>query len=363
MTPNQRLRLATLLLLTGFAALPARAQNAPDSTAGGDSAATGQAGKKKGGLIGKVKHVAESRVVQTVAKTAACTVVPGGQVIAGAIDVANSKNASGAAAGAAQTATGTGCANTMGNLTTAGQQVADQAVQPSAPAGPPPMDPRIQSQLSTLNAMGLATDEVSQAKCLGVSVEEYRLIVTPPAMNTRRPTNAEMKARAAAMKKLDPRKQQACGMQAGSQMMAQVAQMAAGVQQRMAEANAVTMTEAPGRAVQLPAALEQRLQSGKAALTDIDWVAGSAAVSPEGSASFQDALTRLGAALGQVSGRFRLDLYMDSRYDESALGLYGPSRIAMIQNALQAAGVDPARLEAGAVKRDSRPRLELVRIN
>src|SRR3954452_21872050 len=55
---------------------------APDSAATApDSAGVPQSGKKKkgGGLFGKMKGVAKNKVVQSVVKTAACTMVPGGQ--------------------------------------------------------------------------------------------------------------------------------------------------------------------------------------------------------------------------------------------------------------------------------------------
>jgi hypothetical protein len=49
--------------------------------------------KKGGGLFGKVKGLAKNKVVQQVARTAACNMVPGGQVIAGALDNASAKKA------------------------------------------------------------------------------------------------------------------------------------------------------------------------------------------------------------------------------------------------------------------------------
>jgi len=73
------------------------AQVTDDSTA----AATVPAAKKKGGLFGKVKGVAKNKVVKTVVKAALCTAVPGGQVIAGALDAAETKNVAGAATSAA----------------------------------------------------------------------------------------------------------------------------------------------------------------------------------------------------------------------------------------------------------------------
>ena len=72
------------------------AQATGDSTAGAVPAE-----KKKGGLFGKVKGLAKNKVVKTVAKTALCTAVPGGSMIAGALDAAETKNVAGAAATAA----------------------------------------------------------------------------------------------------------------------------------------------------------------------------------------------------------------------------------------------------------------------
>ena len=70
--------------------------------------------KKHGGLFGKVKGVAKNKVVQQVAKVAACTMVPGGQLVAGAIDAAASKSVAGAAQEAAGAASGSSCMPGMG---------------------------------------------------------------------------------------------------------------------------------------------------------------------------------------------------------------------------------------------------------
>ena len=89
---------------------------------------TQPAPKKKGGLFGKVKGLAKNKVVQQVAKTAACNMVPGGQLVAGAIDNVSAKKAAknaakdavaGAALGAA-TGKSTCGAGIMGNLAAAG---------------------------------------------------------------------------------------------------------------------------------------------------------------------------------------------------------------------------------------------------
>ena len=59
--------------------------------------------KKKGGLFGKMKGLAKNNVVKAVAKTAACTMIPGGQLVAGAIDGASAKDAAKDAAANAAT--------------------------------------------------------------------------------------------------------------------------------------------------------------------------------------------------------------------------------------------------------------------
>ena len=52
-------------------------------------------------MFGKVKGLAKNKIVKTIGKAALCTVVPGGQVIAGALDAAETKDVAGAAVTAA----------------------------------------------------------------------------------------------------------------------------------------------------------------------------------------------------------------------------------------------------------------------
>jgi hypothetical protein len=361
MSIYRSLTLAAGILSALGGAGPSFAQTPADSSATDSAASTAPA--HHGGLVGKVKKVAGSHVVQTVAKTAACTVVPGGQLVAGAIDAAASSSASGTAQGAAEAATGTGCANTMGQLTGAGDRAAQQALTPTPPPGQPMMDPRAQAGLNMMNQMGIgvATDEESQARCLGVSVEEYRLIVYPPGMNGRPPTKAEEAARTAAMKKLDPKKQQECSMQQSSQMMEMAQQMTTEMQDRMAQDNSGTMTEAPGRVVALPSDLASALKSGTVVVRDIDWVAGTADVSAAARPGFDGALTQLGAALRDAGGNYRIDLYFMDRYADDAASGLAPGRVSAIEAELEAGGEDGAHLSAGKTKRDHDPRVEIVR--
>lgn len=89
--------------------LPSAAQSGAATPAGGNPGSqdtTTAAPKKHGGLFGKVKGLAKNQVVQQVAKTAACNMVPGGQMLVGAMDKGSAKDAAkdaakGAAVGAA----------------------------------------------------------------------------------------------------------------------------------------------------------------------------------------------------------------------------------------------------------------------
>lgn len=125
---------STHLVLIAFAlALPvagaAQSSNAADTTLPAAKKGGGLFGKK-GGLFGKAKALTQNKLVQTVAKTAVCNMVPGGQLVAGALDKGSAAKdgkdaAAGAAAGAALgAATGKGnpCGNMglMGNLGASG---------------------------------------------------------------------------------------------------------------------------------------------------------------------------------------------------------------------------------------------------
>ena len=136
---------------------------------------TQPAPKKHGGLFGKVKGLAKNKVVQQVARTAACNMVPGGQLVAGAIDNASAKKAAknvatnaakdavaGAALGAA-TGKSTCGAGIMGNLGAAGM------AKGVAGAGIPGMP------TTGLPGVGTSADQMKQM------AEQYRKMGINPA--------------------------------------------------------------------------------------------------------------------------------------------------------------------------------------
>jgi hypothetical protein len=149
--------------------LPSAAQS------GATQDTTQPAPKKHGGLFGKVKGLAKNKVVQQVAKTAACNMVPGGQLVAGAIDNASAKKAAknavtnaakdavaGAALGAA-TGKSTCGMGMMGNLGAAGM------AKGVAGAGIPGMP------TTGLPGVGTSADQMKQM------AEQYRKMGINPA--------------------------------------------------------------------------------------------------------------------------------------------------------------------------------------
>src|SRR3954471_12715967 len=105
------IRLAVVLVVAGPSIGSAQAGSA--ATAGVAAQDTAQPAPKKpgglfhkkSGLFGKMKGLAESKVVNSVAKAALCTAVPGGSLVASALDAKKAKSAK---AAAASVATGSG---------------------------------------------------------------------------------------------------------------------------------------------------------------------------------------------------------------------------------------------------------------
>lgn len=355
---------------------------AVDTAPAPDTTAHDSLPKKKGGLFGKAKGVMKNKVVQQVAKVAACTMVPGGQVIAGAIDAASSKSAGEAAAGAAGAASGSSCMPGMGGagmgaagMTGAGMAaggmgggVAGLAAAGLAGGAARGMSPGAAHAAPGMGApgtmpagYGMGGDPTAMAECMGLTVEEYNAMTNPTGGEARQATKAEIKRMQQLSKKVGAQRQMGCsqtvGMQQATAQMAQMQQMMA-----QSQSHAVTMSEAPGEPVTLGEDLAGDLKKGKVAVRGIDWMAGAAEVSPAGRPAFDEAMAHLGAAIKASGERFRLDLYMDDRYDAAAVQAFGPGRLQQVQSSLAAVVGDTAAIQIGKSKRDKNPRLELNRI-
>jgi hypothetical protein len=210
-------------------------------------------------------------------------------------------------------------------------------------------------------------DPKPMADCMGITVEEYTAMTLPTGGEPRQPTKAEMKRMEQVSKKVGTQRQMACsqsiGMQQASAQMAQMEQAMAMAQARMPATGAAgNMTEAPGEQVTLAPNLANELAKGKTVVRGIDWVAGSAEVSPEGQPAFRQAMAALGAAIKTSGQRYRLDLYMDQRYDDTAVRMFGPGRLGLIGTTLAGIIGDAGAVQAGKAKRDKTPRLEVLKV-
>jgi hypothetical protein len=290
------------------APLAAASVAAPDSAAlAPDSANAPESGKKKkgGGLFGKVKGVAKNKVVQSVVKTAACTMVPGGQYVAGAIDAAANKNA---ATGAAGAATGSSCAAGLGGMG---------------------MTPRVPGA----QGADLANVQAAQAAAGGAG-------------------NAQMMA--------------AMQMQAMTAQLAQLQQMQR--MSGAAGAVPGTMPGMPGGGMTgegMGQPIAVTAEKNKTVIRNIDWLPGTGGVSATGAGPFQQALIQAGTAVLQAGGSYRLDLYMDKQSPDAVAKSLGSQRLASVQTAFLSgpmAGQPNAVPLAGKIKRDGDPRLEIVKI-
>jgi hypothetical protein len=363
---------------------------APDSvTPAPDSAP--EEGKKKGGLFGKAKKFVGNKAVQQVAKTVACNMVPGGQVVAGAIDAASSKDVGDAAAGAAGAATGQTCMpGGIGGMA-AGVVPGAGAV----PGGMPGMAGvagaaaagGVAGMAGGIGAAGLGglmggadmpggmpgagmgfasmaamPGHENIAACMGLTVEEFLDFTDPTRGEARSPTKDEMNRRNQVAKKFDMGRYQSCMTQAMAQFGAPGA--AAGAGDDMAPEDAVAdgkLSEAPGKSVALSPDLAADLKKGKTVVKDIDWLAGGGELSDEGKASFAGAMAKLAAAIQEAGGAYRVDIYLDKRYEDVAVQALGPARLKLVLASFEKAGLGSDVVTAGKVKKDKNPRLEIVK--
>ena len=375
------------ILLLGLATHAARAQSGAaagtaDSGVPTPDSAQEEGKKKGGGLFGKAKKLAGNKAVQQVAKTMACTMVPGGQVVAGAIDAAASDDVGKAAAGAAGAAAGQPCM--PGGLGTVPQPTGGVAGGVEAGAaggaaglagmavgGMPGVDMAGMAGLGLAGGGGTATAAMpgalgmdEMAACLGLTPEEFLLLSDPTGGEARQPTEEEMDRQATLSKKVDRAGYQSCMMQQRAVGMAPSgAGMASAREPSLKDAPADgKLSEAAGKRVSLPKNLGGDLRKGRAVVRDIDWLTGGGEVAEPGLAEFREAMSTLAAALVQAGGSYRADIYLDKRYEAAAAAAIGSARLSTVVKALEQGGIGPGVVTAGKAKKDKRSRLEIVRV-
>jgi hypothetical protein len=339
------------------AADPATDSVAPDSTPR----------KQGGGLFGKAKKFVGNKTVKAVAKTVACTMVPGGQAIAGAMDAASSKSAGEAAAGAAGVAGvtgGTGCMpGGMGAPGMTGAPLPDAGGLPGGLPGSVAGAGAGMAQAMSAGrgaaptaAMGYSETPVELgeedvARCLGLTVEEYRNFTDPTHGEARAPSKAEAKRQAKLSQKADTRRYQECLLQRQG-----AASNPAGAEPRVA-----TPAVAERAAVRMSADPVGELRKGKTALRHIGWAPGAAELEDGAGVAFSDAMAKLALALRQAGGVYRADLYLEASMNKATAEHIGRARLAVVRDALDHVGLPANVLTLGKVKVDKEARLELVR--
>jgi len=283
----------------------------------GDSTpvAAAPAAKKKKGLFGKVKGLAKNKIVKTVAKGALCTVVPGGQLVAGALDAAETKSVTGAAS-TALTGGGSSCMPGMAGM--------------AAPAGP--------------GAAGIGAAGVG-ALGAGVAGVPGQPSAGMPGMAM---SAEQMKQMQEQYKKMgmDPSQ-----LQAMQQMMAG---MPAPPNEKAAAA-APTPAAAAGTGV--PPLTKEK---GRLVLRQLPWTPGAETIRPGSEPAFGLAIRDLAAAMLAAPMRYKVEARVEEQGGKSPNRLLARKRAATIVAALEGQGIAPARLTVSDGGADEDPRIVLA---
>jgi hypothetical protein len=298
--------------------LPIAAQSGAAAPAVGnatsdDAAQSAPKKKKRGGLFGKVKGLAKNKVVKTVAKTAACTMIPGGQLIAGAIDGASAKDAAKGAAKDAALGAATGnntCIPGMGNAGAAG--LAGNVAGGVAGTGMP-----------------------------GVGV---------PGMPTTAAPGAAISPQQ--MKEL---KEQYRKMGMDSTQLAAMEQMMAGMAAEPDKAAAVV--PAPAAAPPTVAGPALTKSKGRMVLHRLPWTPGTAIIQPGAEPVFGLAIRDLAGAILASSKRFKIEARVEDQGGKSQSGQLARKRAAVVLAALVAEGIPDNRLALAGGGSDKDPRI------
>ncbi len=304
-----------------FAVLLTFALLAPDTAAAQSGTETGSiatdstavapapAKKKGGGMFGKVKGLAKNKIVKTVAKTALCTAVPGGQVIASALDAAETKNVAGAA----------------GSVAT-GAAAACREWPELAPKGP---------GAGGIGAAGVGAlgAGVSGAALPGQpSTGVPGMAISPEQLKQMQEQYAKMGMDAA---QLQAMQQMMAGMPAASQPAAAAA------------SGSEPVSGAP--------ALSR--EKGRILVRQLPWLPGSDALRPGGEPMFGMAMQEVAAAIRATAKRYKIEARVEDQGGKSENRLLSQKRAAAVVAALTARGVPAARLAVSGGGSDKDPRI------
>jgi hypothetical protein len=203
----------------------------------------------------------------------------------------------------------------------------------------------------------------AMAACMGLSMEEFLALSDPTGGEGRQPTKDEMERQAQLAGKIDMAGYQACLMQQRAAGMAAGGGGVVPMRESAPEDGPADgkPSEAPGKSVGLPTDLVKDLGKGRVVIRDIDWLTSGADVASTGAEAFAEAVAKVSAAVREVGGTYRADIYLDRRYEDAAATAIGSARLSNVVAALEKAGLASGTVMGGKAKKDKRPRLEIVR--
>jgi hypothetical protein len=326
---------------------------------------TQPAPKKKGGLFGKVKGLAKNKVVQQVAKTAACNMVPGGQLVAGAIDNVSAKKAAkdaaknaatnaakdavaGAALGAA-TGKSTCGPGLMGGLGGAGlaKGVAGVGIPGMPTTGMPGVGAsadQMKQMMEQYQKMGM---NPAQIKAMQQQMVVAAAGTPAPAMQGASLSPEQMKQMAEQYQKMGMDPAQIKAMQ---QMMAGINPAAAAGSVVAAPSAAVTPS---AEAVPAPTLKKEK---NRLELRQLPWLPRSEAIQPGAEATFAGGIQSLATQLQPGTRHYKIEVKVEDQGSKEQSQLLAQKRAAVVVSFLVAQGLSESRLVIGdgAADKDAR---------
>jgi hypothetical protein len=330
----------------------AQSQTAADTTQPAPKKGGGLFGKK-GGLFGKAKALTQNKLVQTVAKTAACNMVPGGQLIAGALDkrsaAKNGKEAAAGAAAGAALGAATGKANPSGGMGLMGNLGSVGMPKGVPGAGLP--------GLPTTGAVGagLSAGQMKQI------AEQYRKMGMNPAQI--QAMQMQMQAASAAGPGAGLSAEQLKQMQAQYQAMgtdpAQIKamqQMMTGATPGAVEQPAVAAVPAPAQPVAAPTLTKEK---GRLVLRQLPWTPGSEEIQSGAESALVLGLHNAAAEIVPTAKHYTVQVKVEDQGSKARSQALAQKRAAVVVAVLVGEGVPQERLTAVSGGSDKDPRVVL----
>jgi hypothetical protein len=300
---------------------------------------------KKGGLFGKAKALTQNKLVQTVAKTAVCNMVPGGQLVAGALDKklaakAGKEAAAGAAFGAA-----TGKGNPCGGMGLASKLGMPSAAQGVPGAGIPGMP------TTAMPGVGMSADQMKQVaeqyRKMGMKPEQIKAMQQQMLTAAPSPPGAVMSA-----DQLKQMQEQYRAMGMDPAQIKAMQQMTAGMSGTESEAVAASVNPSPS-----PTAPALSREKDRLVLRQLPWVPGSEAIVAGAEPVFAQALGGLAATMVNGAHRYKVEVRVENQNSGSKGRQLAQRRVAVVIAELVRQGMPQARLVPNDGGSDKDPRL------